>query len=41
MYVHALSDYKQHAAAAGYKPAPQLGKFISFFIHIISNKKGS
>ena len=25
MYVLALSDYKQHAAAAGYKPAPQLG----------------
>ena len=24
MYVLALSDYKQHAAAAGYKPAPQL-----------------
>ena len=28
MYVLALSDYKQHAAAAGYKPAPQLGMFI-------------
>ena len=26
MYVLALSDYKQHAAAAGYKPAPQLGQ---------------
>ena len=25
MYVLALSDYKQLAAAAGYKPAPQLG----------------
>ena len=25
MYVLALSDYKQHAAVAGYKPAPQLG----------------
>ena len=25
MYVLALSDYKQPAAAAGYKPAPQLG----------------
>ena len=24
MYVLALSDYKQLAAAAGYKPAPQL-----------------
>ena len=24
MYVLALSDYKQPAAAAGYKPAPQL-----------------
>ena len=23
MFVLALSDYKQHAAAAGYKPAPQ------------------
>ena len=28
MYVLALSDYKQPAAAAGYKPAPQLGLFI-------------
>ena len=27
MYVLALSDYKQLAAAAGYKPAPQLGRF--------------
>ena len=26
MYVLALSDYKQPAAAAGYKPAPQLGR---------------
>ena len=26
MYVLALSDYKQHVAAAGYKPAPQLGR---------------
>ena len=26
MYVLALSDYKQLAAAAGYKPAPQLGR---------------
>ena len=29
MYVLALSDYKQHAAAAGYKPAPQLGRQIA------------
>ena len=29
MYVLALSDYKQHAAAAaGYKPAPQLGSLL-------------
>ena len=28
MYVLALSDYKQLAAAAGYKPAPQLGRQI-------------
>ena len=28
MYVLALSDYKQLAAAAGYKPAPQLGRKI-------------
>ena len=28
MYVIALSDYKQHAAAAGYKPAPQLSRQI-------------
>ncbi len=28
MYVLALSDYKQPAAAAGYKPAPQLGRQI-------------
>ena len=26
MYVLALSDYKQLAAAAGYKPAPQLAR---------------
>ena len=26
MYVLALSDYKQLAAAAGYKPSPQLGR---------------
>ena len=24
MYVLALSDYKQHAATAGYKPAPPI-----------------
>ena len=29
MYVLALSDYKQLAAAAGYNPAPQLGRQIS------------
>ena len=29
MYVLALSDYKQPAAAAGYKPAPQLGRQIA------------
>ncbi len=34
MYVLALSDYKQHAAAAGYKPAPQLGRQIAaYFCH--------
>ena len=30
MYVLALSDYKQHAAAAGYKPAPQLGRQVTY-----------
>ena len=29
MYVLTLSDYKQHAAAAGYKPAPQLDRQIA------------
>ncbi len=29
MYVLALSDYKQPAAAADYKPAPQLGRQIT------------
>ena len=33
MYVLALSDYKQLAAAAGYKPAPQLGRQIT--VHLI------
>ena len=33
MYVLALSDYKQPAAAAGYKPAPQLGRQIAVYIH--------
>ena len=33
MYVLALSDYKQHAAAAGYKPAPQLGRQIAVYPH--------
>ena len=32
MYVLALSDYKQHAAAAGYKPAPQLGSLPTQYI---------
>ena len=32
MYVLALSDYKQ-PAAAGYKPAPQLGRQITVYIH--------
>ena len=31
MYVLALSDDKQHAAAAGYKPAPQLGRQIAAY----------
>ena len=31
MYVLALSDYKQLAAAAGYKPAPQLGRQITVY----------
>ena len=36
MYVLALSDYKQHAAAAGYKPAPQLGRQIAvYFVTIV------
>ncbi len=34
MYVLALSDYKQLAAAAGYKPAPQLGRQIASFLNI-------
>ena len=29
MYVLALSDYMKLAAAAGYKPAPQLGRQIA------------
>ncbi len=32
MYVLALSDYKQPAAAAGYKPAPQLGRQTAVII---------
>ena len=32
MYVLALSDYKQPAAAAGYKPAPQLGRLLTRFV---------
>ena len=35
MYVLALSDYKQHAAAAGYKPAPQLGRQIAIYLNVI------
>ena len=39
MYVLALSDYKQPAAAAGYKPAPQLapqlGRQIAVYIVIL------
>ena len=36
MYVLALSDYKQLAAAAGYKPAPQLGRqFIVYLIYLL------
>ena len=34
MYVLALSDYKQPAAAAGYKPAPQLGRQIAVYFVI-------
>ena len=32
MYVLALSDYKQLAAAAGYKPAPQLGRHTAVYL---------
>ena len=35
MYVLALSDYKQLAAAAGYKPAPQLGRQIAVYQEVI------
>ena len=38
MYVLALSDYKQHAAAAGYKPAPQLGRQTIALPHIIGQR---
>ena len=34
MYVLALSDYKHSAAAAGYKPAPQLGRERVTFCNI-------
>ena len=34
MYVLALSDYKQPAAAASYKPAPQLGRQIAVYFVI-------
>ena len=36
MYVLALSDYKQLAAAAGYKPAPQLGRQFAVYQAITS-----
>ena len=35
MYVLALSDYKQPAAAAGYKPAPQLGRYIAVYPSVL------
>ena len=35
MYVLALSDYKQLAVAAGYKPAPQLGRQIAVYQEVI------
>ena len=35
MYVLALSDYKQLAAAAGWKPAPQLGRQIVWIIIVM------
>ena len=40
MYVLALSDYKQLAAAAGYKPAPQLGRQIAVYQEVkkLANK---
>ena len=44
MYVLALSDYKQPAAAAGYKPAPQLGRQIAVYqnlrLELIKEKAG-
>ena len=36
MYVLALSDYKQPTAAAGYKPAPQLGRALNIKLQPIS-----
>ena len=39
MYVLALSDYKQLAAAAGYKPAPQLGRQIAVYQPYISKRE--
>ena len=38
MYVLALSDYKQLAAAAGYKPAPQLGRQIAVYQPILPTR---
>ena len=34
MYVLALSDYKQPAAAAGYKPAPQIADIYTQWINL-------
>ena len=41
MYVLALSDYKQLAAAAGYKPAPQLGRQIAVYqhLHVVASQR--
>ena len=40
MYVLALSDYKQHAAAAGYKPAPSIRQVYQFLhTHYFKQKR--
>ena len=39
MYVLALSDYKQPAAAAGYKPAPQLGRQIAVYRRVTRHER--